>query len=518
MDPNLIIKELIAKNPKTKKELNNFKKEIAIKTHSSFFPSRKLLNYYLKYTTKNKLTKDKELISLLKTGNVRSISGVTVITVSTKPYKCPGECIYCPQQKNIPKSYLDNEPAIMRAQRNNFNAYKQTKERLTTLIENGHETDKIEIIVVGGTWSYLPKKYQTKFIKNCFDACNQKFSFTLKQAQKINETAKHRIVGLTVETRPDYIDEKEIIQLRKLGVTRVEIGVQTIYDEILKFNKRGHLKKETIKATQLLKDAGLKVCYHIMPNLPKSNFQIDIQLIKDLFEKQEYQPDMLKIYPCMVLKEAPLYELYKNNEYKSYTDEELVDLLTQYLQIIPYYCRVQRMIRDIPTPSIVSGSKISNLREVIENKSRKEELNIKEIRYREVKDNFNENEIPQMFIQKYNASNGIEYFLSFENKSRTIIYSILRLRFPSSKNHFLKELNNAALIREVHTYGRATELHKQTLSAQHKGLGSKLLNKAEQIAKENKYNKIAVISGIGVRKYYTKFGYKLEGSYMIKNI
>lgn len=274
--------------------------------------------------------------------------------------------MYCPTQKSVPKSYLDNEPAILRAIRHNYDPTLQVNERLKVLQLNGHPTDKLEIIIIGGTFSFFNKQYQSQFIKKIFDACNNKISKTLELAQKLNEKSKNRIIGLTIETRPDFITPQEIKHLRLLGVTRVELGVQSIFDDILKLNQRGHLISTTILATKLLKDAGFKICYHMMPNLYGSNPKKDLAMFKELFSNQNFQPDMLKIYPCMVIKEADLYKIYQQGLYKPYTYKTLSKLLKTILTILPTYVRVQRLIRDIPAQSIMGGVKISNLRDIIE--------------------------------------------------------------------------------------------------------------------------------------------------------
>jgi len=306
-----------------------------------------------------------------------------------------------------------------------------------------------------------------------------------------------------------------------LGVTRVELGVQSLYDDILKLNKRGHLTNKTILATRLLKDSGFKICYHMMPNLPGSNFEKDIKMFQELFINENYKPDMLKIYPCVVLADAPLYKLYLQKKYKPYTTKQLIKLLKHILMTVPYYCRVQRVIRDIPKQSIMAGSRVSNLKEYVYKELRQENLIPRDIRTREIQDNYEQNEKIFLHEEEYKASNGIEIFLSFENQNRTKLYSLLRLRIPSymftKQKPIIKNLQNCAIIREVHTYGQVTPLKQTLLAPQHRGLGKTLIAQAENLAKQ-KYglNKIAIISGIGVRQYYKKLGYHLENTYMVK--
>jgi len=470
------------------------------------------------------------LEKLLRTRPIRSLSGIVNISVLTKPYPCPGKCLYCPLEKGIPKSYVSGEPAVERAKALNYKPYLQVKKRIEMLENQGHPTDKIELRIVGGTWSFYPKKYQTWFITRCFAACNagqtrnknakltRKIK-SLKEEQKINEKVKHRIVGLSIETRPDFIDSAEIKRLRELGATMVELGVQSIYDDVLKINLRGHGVKETIFATRLLKDAGFKVLYQMMPNLPGSNLKRDEKMFKELFKNPDFQPDLLKIYPCALLKETPLYKLWKKKKYQPYTKSQLINLIEKIKKKIPYYIRIQRITRDIPSQRIVKGgAKISNLRQILAEKIERENWKCKCIRCREVMGNYNPREKLYLFRQDYNASDGKEVFLSFctrgasasEEENPEKLYSLLRLRITST---------GEAIIREVHTYGPLVSIAEKKLAPQHRGLGKKLIKEAEKITKkEFGLNKIAVISGIGARSYFSKLGYKLKDTYMVENL
>jgi len=458
------------------------------------------------------------LEQILKTRKVRTLSGIAAITVITKPYGCPGKCLYCPNEKDMPKSYLANEPACMRAVLTEFDPYRQVDARLKSLKMTGHVTEKIELIVLGGTWSAYPKNYQNWFIKRCFDACNGIMSKSLKSAQKRNETAKNRVIGLTLETRPDFVLPKEIKHLRELGCTRVEMGVQSIYDDVLEKNKRGHKVKEVIRATKLLKDAGFKITYHMMPNLLGSNLKKDEKMFEELFSDTDFQPDQLKIYPCAVLKTASLYKLWKQGKYKPYTEKQLIDLLVKIKEKIPPYVRIVRMIRDIPAQSIVAGNKVSNLREVIARKMKSENKKCRCIRCREVKNQKSKVKSQKLIRRDYNASGGKEIFLSFEDTKNDKILAFLRLRLSNSWT--LSEIKNCAIIRELHTYGQTLALSQKTKNAQqHKSLGRKLMEEAEKIVKtETPYKKLAVIAGIGVREYYKKLRYKLKGTYMVKSL
>ena len=476
-----------------------------------------LLQAYHKLIVANKTKKSPILEQLLKTRKIRTLSGIAAITVITKPYGCPGKCLYCPTEKDMPKSYLANEPACMRAVLTEFDPYRQVDARLKSLKMTGHVTEKIELIVLGGTWSAYPKNYQNWFIKRCFDACNDNMSKSLKSTQKRNETAKNRVIGLTLETRPDFITPKEIKHLRELGCTRVELGVQNIFDDVLQKNKRGHNTNAVIEATKLLKDAGFKITYHMMPNLPGSTPQKDEKMFRELFTNPGFQPDQLKIYPCAVLKNASLYKLWKQGKYKPYTEKQLIDLLVKIKEKIPPYVRIVRMIRDIPAQSIVAGNKVSNLREVIARKMKSENKKCRCIRCREIKNQELRIKNQELIRREYNASGGKEIFLSFEDTKNDKILAFLRLRLPNS--WMLSEIKNCAIIRELHTYGQTLALSQKTKNAQqHKSLGKRLMEEAEKITKtETEYKKIAVIAGIGVREYYKKLGYKPKGTYMVKS-
>jgi elongator complex protein 3 len=499
-----------------------------------------LRDRYNKLLEQKKITRSEKLETALMSRLIRTQSGVAVVAVLTKAYPCPGKCIYCPSEQDMPKSYLSNEPAVMRAIDSQFDPYRQMQNRLRSLELNGHKTDKIELIVMGGTFSFLPKDYQKKFIIECFRAANdypnhvtynmqhatKKFSkenadSKLLKEQKKNETAKHRIIGLTLETRPDYINEKEILNFRKLGCTRVELGVQSIFDDVLELNKRGHLVSETIRATKLLKNAGFKINYHMMPGLPGSSPERDFEMFKALFEGPKFQPDMLKIYPTVVLKNSELYDIWKKRNYTPLTNEAFEKLVVKIKNeaIVPYV-RIARLIRDVPTPSIIAGPTVSNLRQIIIPKS-----NCPCIRCREVGSDYLVKEKIILDRIDYEASDGKEIFLQFVSPDKKKLFALLRLRIPSENSkeklyERLPVLKNAALIREVHTYGKLTKIDKKDNSSpQHIGLGKKLLFEAEKIAKEEfEAKKIVVISGVGVRGYYRKQGYRMQNTYMVKNI
>jgi elongator complex protein 3 len=481
----------------------------------SAFPSNIILRKaYQTMVKEGKINQDEGLEKLFITKKMRSLSGVSVITVLTKPWPCPGECLYCPTQADVPKSYLSTEPAVMRAILCDYDPYRQVVARLNSLELEGHPTDKVELIVIGGTFSALPKDYQEEYIKRCFEALNASKSKRLEDAKKKNETAKHRCVGLTLETRPDYITKEEVEHMRYLGATRVELGVQSVFDDVLKFNKRGHTVGRTAEATKLLKDAGLKICYHMMPNLPGSDLKKDLEMFKIIFTDPQFKPDYIKIYPCMVTKGSELYCLWKEGKYKPYSDRELEDLICSIKKTVPYYVRIMRLIRDIPASDIEAGSKVSNMRQNVQKKLKKDGEKCKCIRCREISDKVVGSNI-KLFKEEYEASCGKEIFLSYESEDRSTLFSLLRLRL--TRDTFLPEIENCALIRELHTYGQQIRIGKKG-ETQHKGLGKKLILEAEKIAKKEGFKKNAVIAGIGVRDYYRSQEYESSGEYMKKSL
>ena len=514
---------MIKDKAKTSADLAMTKRKIAKEIGASCPSNVKLLEVYHNLLQEKRIKRSETLEKLLIKKGVRSLSGVVVVAVLTKPYHCPGKCIYCPEEKGIPKSYLSGEPAVERAKTLRYDPYSQTSKRIDSLAKQGHPIDKIELRIIGGTWSSYPRQYQKHFIKKCFKAANEfnsvekNINGSLEKEQKKNEKTKCRIVGISIETRPDLIDLKEIVNLRKLGVTMVELGVQTVFDDVLKKCQRGHQVKETISATELLKNAGFKIMYQMMPNLPGSNIKKDLNCFEDLFSNPRFKPDWLKIYPCLVCKNSGLYHLWKKKEYRSYSDKELIELIIKIKSMVPPWVRISRIIRDIPAFQIEAGCKISNLRETIQKELTARKLKCRCIRCREVKGEYNPQEKIYLFRQDYDASNGKEIFLSFENKKKTKLFAYLRLRI--SDNNLLPVLRNSAIIRELHTFGQAVSVGKKDLAAQHKGLGKKLLKEAEKVSnKEFKLKKIAVISGVGVRDYFRKAGYRLKDEYMIKTL
>ncbi len=467
----------------------------------------------------------------MKKFKVRSNSGVAVVSLLTKPFPCPGRCTYCPTEERMPKSYLSKEPAAARALANNFDPYAQVTNRLRALAMNGHATDKIEMIVIGGTWSFYHPVYQEEFLAECFRACNNfglpedmqtgKMTKSLAELQTDNETAPTRIIGLSIETRPDYITRYELERLRALGVTKVEIGVQHLDDEILKKTKRDMKIVQVKEATERLRNAGFKVVYHMMPNLPGSSIEQDIKMFGELFSSEDYHPDMLKVYPCMVLEGSELFDTWKEGGFVPYTDEELVHVLVEAKKQVPKYVRIIRVIRDIPATYIQAGSKVSNLRQWLEMDMKKNNWRCKCIRCREVRGMLVDPKDFPLTHAEYRTKTGREFFLSFEEVNEGKLASFLRLRLPDNRGaEFiggpLEVLHDAALVRELHTYGRMATIGEEGTQSQHLGFGKQLLIEAERIAKEAGYKKVAIISGIGVREYYKNRGYTLEGTYMVK--
>ena len=527
---NIIAQKLILAEPHTKAELDAFKRQICTEYKIPYPDNMSLIKTLKRFRGPASVNATRpglgELIGLLRVRPVRSLSGIVNVSVLTKPYPCPGNCLYCPNDPAFPKSYLSGEPAAERARLLKFNPYVQVRRRLENLAAEGHSVDKVELRVIGGTWSFYPKNYQDRFAAACFAACNDFGNpkdkiLSLEPEQKKNEVAKCRVVGISVETRPDHISEKEIIQLRKLGVTRVELGIQNIYDDVLELNRRGHKIDAVVAATKLLKNSGFKISYQIMLNLPGSDPERDLAMSKELFSNPDFCPDLLKIYPCAVLKEAPLYDLYKNGGYKPYSDKRLTDVVKDIKKIVPPWVRIERIIRDIPSPSIVTGTKdISNLRQIIAQAMEHEGWSCQCIRCREIKGKYDSDEKIILVRRDYRASDGTEIFLSFENESKTKLFSLLRLRVPdANEKPIFPALKNAALVREIHTYGMQTPIAAKSVSAQHTGLGKKLIQEAEMISKaEFKLKKIAAISGIGARAYWRKNNYQLKNTYLIKSL
>ncbi|MEM2874004.1 MAG: tRNA uridine(34) 5-carboxymethylaminomethyl modification radical SAM/GNAT enzyme Elp3 [Candidatus Nanoarchaeia archaeon] len=509
--PKSAIKELVLsllklKNP-TRKKVELIKLRWSAKYHSKIPLNSSLLEFVPnKYREK--------LRAILKTKPTRTLSGVSTIAIMTAPMGCPGNCIYCPTSKIAPKSYTGFEPSARRAARNNWDPYRIVKNRLEQLQAVGHSTAKNEVIIQGGTFTALPWKYQYNFIKRAFDAFNGVNSRSLKKAHKLNEVSQNRVVSLIIETRPDFCNKKEIKRLLRLGATRVELGLQSVYDNILQKIKRGHDLAEAKRAIRELKDAGFKVDLHIMLGLPGSTKKKDIEMFRILFEDEDLRPDGLKIYPTAVLPGTELFKLWQSGEYKPISEKYIIDVLTEVkAKYIPPYTRIKRIMRDIPGNLISAGYKRLNLREFVQKKLYKKGLVCRCIRCREIGQKYKTTgklpKLMQLKTLEYDASKGKEFFISFEDSEQDILLGFARLRI----------IKNAAFLRELHVYGESVPLGKTIGNAiQHKGLGKKLLMEAERIAKEHGKKKLSVLSGVGVRPYYEKLGYKREGYYMVKRL
>lgn len=544
----------------------------------NLFRRSHLIQAYRSLVDEKLLPQNEKIISAIQMKPMRTQSGVAPVTVLTKPFPCPGQCIFCPNDVRMPKSYLANEPGAQRAERNKFDPYLQTYNRLLAFQAIGHNVEKVELLILGGTWSFYPEFYQIWFIKRCFDAMNdfphrdkrkeaekiaknifaeyqenkknkkidnsktynervseiaggniqgffeahERASWEeLEKAQKVNEAAYSRNVGLVLETRPDCITETEVIKIRRFGATKVQIGIQSLRDSIMKKNKRGHGQKDSQKAIRLLRLAGFKIHGHWMPNLSGATPKSDIADYKKLWTP-EYSPDELKIYPTSIIAGTELYILWKQKKYRPYTYDELLKVLVNTIPQTPRYARLSRIIRDFPSTDIVEGNKLTNFRQIAEKEIAASGKKLQDIRSREIKNTEIQEKDLKSEIIKYKTSDSTEYFLSYKTKNTDKIAAFLRLSIPkksASMNNFIHELRGCAMIREVHVYGHVVGLGKKDFGkAQHLGLGTRLTELACNIAKKNGFKKLAVISAIGTRDYYRKRKFHDTGLYLIRNL
>ena len=588
--------------------LKNIKRHFCDTHEAKSLPSNiQLLKVYREMVQSEEIVSDKNIEHLLKKRGIRSSSWIVAIQVLTKPYTCPGQCIFCPNDPTMPKSYIKSEPGAMRALLNQFDPTKQVRNRLTSLTLTGHNTEKIELIILWGTRDVYPKLYKQQFVKSLYDACNafdkltivqksdtedqNKFSFhlegkedisspkTLQESIKRNESAHHRIIGLTVETRPEYVTHKNCLFWRELGITRIEMGVQSLFDDVLLANKRGHTVQQAREACHLLRCYGFKISLHIMPGLYKSTTKKDVETFEKLYTDPYFLPDEIKFYPTSVIPNTELNTLYLQGKYTPLETKDIEKLIEKtFTDIIPPYTRIKRLIRDIPENEIVAGSKVTNLSQLVHEKIRKSiqwspqrmqafytrlyenskrfktidaflhDLNIKhqiqkegtqtyiigsmpdtksfrnfvclDTRSREIRNKIEtttKNET-NIIIRKYLSSAGEEYFISFEDQ-QGYLYGFTRLMLPYSSSavsvSWLGE--GTAIIRELHVYGDVEKIgSKVAWKVQHFGFGKQLMQLAEQISQGKWYTKVSVISGIGVRAYYRKLGYRKQGTYMTK--
>ena len=502
--------------------------------------------------------KDIPKLKILQNKPTRTMSGVSVIAIMSRPEKCPhGACIMCPSNvsKGIPQSYTGKEPAAMRALRNCFDSYLQVFNRLEQYIATGHNFDKIELIIMGGTFPSFNFNYQKNFVMYALKAMNDfsalfikrgkvdylefkqffelpgnigskeriesvhkkilklKGRSTLIKEQKQNEKAFVRCIGMTVETRSDYGKLKHGNRMLSLGVTRVEIGIQSVYDSALKYINRGHTVADNIESIRALKDLGFKLNFHYMPGLPGLNPKKDFSGMASLFSNSDYRPDMLKIYPCMVMPETKLYNLWKANKFKPLTTSEAALLIAKFKRYVPEYCRIMRVQRDIPTYMTSAGVDKTNLRQYVASIMEENNIKCRCIRCRQPNGKISGH--IKINIKEYDASHGKEFFISADIGD--CLLGFCRLRFPSQSLR-CEITSGAGLIRELHIYGEAIKIGDKG-KVQHKGLGLKLMKTAEKIIKSYGRNKVVVISGIGARQYYIKkLGYKKEGPYVIKMV
>jgi len=504
----------------------------AVRSHplsrGGYIAKHTLVAAYQEQVTEGSLQRDPQLLAKIRMKPIRSLSGVTIVTVLTKPFPCPGDCIFCPDDADLPKSYLKLEPGAARAYENQFDPFRQVSSRLISYDAIGHPTSKIELLILGGSWTAYPADYQEWFIQRCLDAMNGIPSASLAEAQSINENAQRRNVGLVVETRPDAITPQSLADMRRMGVTKVQIGAQSFNDHILEINKRGHPASATLYATALLRAAGFKIVMHWMPNLLGTTLASD----KEDFQKMwadGYCPDELKIYPTQLVENSQLYQYWLDGKYQPYSTEELVDLIADIKPGIPEYSRVNRVIRDIPASYIVAGSKRSSLRQDVHKKMEARGTRCRCIRCREIRGEVVSEDELNLSDLIYHPKYAEEHFLNYST-SDDHLAGYLRLSFPETPDEeacqvyrlaqaAIPELEGCAIIREVHIFGQSLQFGvEKSGAAQHVGLGSHLIEQAVQLAQDKGFKKIAVIAAIGTRGYYRDRGFSGGDLYMIRNI
>jgi elongator complex protein 3 len=502
-------------SPLSLKQVLKIVRQVASEYHLHTIPRNEHIIHYLQ---------DDRYRRLLLVKPAKTASGVAVIAVMPKPYRCPhGRCIYCPGgiEFNTPLSYTGTEPATKIAQRFSYDPYQQVHSKIEQLQSRGHDTGKTEVVVVGGTFPFMPGDYQREFAKSCYDALNGNKSLTLQQAIATNETADNRCVGFTVETKPDYCKESHIDLMLELGVTRIEIGIQSLNNNVYRLVNRGHTLDDVVYAFKIARDAGYKIVAHMMPGLPGSSSKKDIEDFRRLFKDDAFKPDMLKIYPTLVLENTGLFNMHRSGKYQAYSDEELVNVIVEAKKAVPEWVRIMRIQREIESKDIIAGPNSGNLRQIVFKKLREQGYRCKCIRCRETglqRRYPSEDEIILRRID-YSASKGSEIFLSYETKAGDTILGFLRLRKVARPHR--AELDGSAVVRELHIYGQAISIgiSDRRDSYQHKGLGMRLLKEAERISKDDfGVDKIAIISAVGTRQYYKKFGYQQDGPYVSKEL
>ncbi len=492
------------------------------KDGKGLYSKANLIAGYRHLVAEGDLDPDPLLEQRIRMKPMRTQSGVAPVTVLTAPAGCPGKCIFCPDDWRMPKSYIYDEPGCQRAERDGFDPYRQTLGRIHAFESIGHAADKVELLILGGTWSAYSKDYREWFVQRCFDAMNAAGnpdyvdSRSLQEAQEYNINAHHRNVGLVIETRPDWINPEEIRHLRKLGVTKVQIGVQSLDDEILALNQRGHDVASVRQALGLLRTAGFKLHLHWMPNLFGATPEKDAVDFARFFADPAIRPDELKIYPCSLIGETELYNRWLAGEYHPYTTAELVNLLADVKPTIPPYTRINRLFRDIPAHHIQAGVKLSNLRQVVAEELHKRGQQCGCIRCREVKRRTVV--MDELELQDYSYETDLtrEHFLHFVTNEKSgqagLIAGFLRLSLPLQPHvgsrAFLDEIDGNAMIREVHVYGPALFISQESEGqAQHLGMGTQLLDEARRISRAAGFRRISVIAATGTRGYYAGRGF-----------
>jgi len=506
-------------------EVRNAQRMYPLPGGAGFLAKHALVAAYRRLVEQEVWEEDPVLLAKIRMKPIRTLSGVTTLTVLTKPHPCPGECVFCPTIEGMPQSYLPDEPGARRGLENEFDPYRQVASRLKALHDVGHPTEKIELLILGGSWSAYPKDYREWFLRRCFEAMNgenpldDQGDVPLYEVQARNVNAEKRNVGLVIETRPDLINAEELKLLRKQGVTKIQIGIQSMNDEILEKNKRGHDSATTLKATALLREAGFKITAHWMPNLLGSTPDLDKEDFKRLWEESGVNPDELKIYPCQLLNSAPLYGIWQDGDYEPYDETTLLNLLADIKTMVPRYCRINRVIRDIPSTNVIEGSRNTSLRQDVAVEMARRGTKCECVRCREIREQRMEAGELVYDDFSYQAAGAEEHFLSY-NTADDKLAGFLRLSLPNDDNALdIDDLKDAAIIREVHVYGQSLEVGtEQEGMAQHAGIGKALIAHAERIAKDHGYQKIAVIAAVGTRAYYAGRGFELGELYMVKPV
>lgn len=518
-----LIEKILSGEVATQDGLNKAKKNISIAHHLSKLPRNS--DILAAATDAERDT----VLSLLQKRPIRTISGVAVVAVMTSPEKCPhGKCVPCPGGVdsifNSPQSYTGTEPAALRAKQEDYDPYRQVTVRLTQLKQIGHDLDKCELIIMGGTMTARSLDYQEWFVRRCLEAMNDfggepHPTYFIEEAQQANETAGVRNVAMTFETRPDWCKEVHVDRMLNMGGTKVELGVQSIYDFVLKRIERGHTVADSVEANRALRDSGFKVGFHMMPGLPGSDIDRDLRMFKELFIDSRFCPDYMKIYPTLVTEGTKLHDMWKRGEYKPLSSDDAAVLIAHIKESLPPWVRLQRIQRDIPIKHIVDGVIKSNVRQLSGDLLKDSQRKCRCIRCREIGHKVLQGSRPdpaavRLHEHKMTVCGGTEHFLSFDDDSIDALVGFLRLRFPHKPHR--PELSDAAIVRELHVYGRMVPIGEKDDAWQHQGYGKKLLARAEDLSREAGYRKLAVISGIGARPYYQKLGYVHDGPYMSK--